>query len=154
MSHEKFMRLAIEAAKKNPESPFGAVIVDGESGEVLATAFNEGHKNPVRHGETAAIYDLAEKNTDIEWDSLILYTTAEPCPMCAGAILWAGIPRVVIGTSAATLKRLGMLMTDIPVHEVVARSAFGEVEIEAGVLEGECDALYIERRSDSMMEGI
>lgn len=132
---EKYMRLAIEAAKNNPDSPFGAVIVDGDSGEILATAFNEGHRNPVRHGETAAIYDLAEKNPNTEWNSLTLYTTAEPCPMCAGAIIWAGIPRVVIGTSAATLKKLGMLRTEIPIHEVVARSSFG-------VLESECDALY------------
>ncbi|CAN5640959.1 MAG: nucleoside deaminase [Actinomycetota bacterium] len=142
MSHEAYMRLAIEAASKNPDSPFGAVIVDDASGEVLATAFNEGHKNPVRHGETAAIYDLAEKNPGVEWNSLTLYTTAEPCPMCAGAIIWAGIPRVVIGTSAETLKKLGMLRTEIPIHEVVARSAFGEVDITRGVLESECDALY------------
>ncbi|MBA2691214.1 MAG: nucleoside deaminase [Rubrobacter sp.] len=142
MNHEKHMRLAIEAAKNNPASPFGAVIVDGESGEVLATAFNEGHRNPVRHGETAAIYDLAEKNPDVEWSRLTLYTTAEPCPMCAGAILWAGIPRVVIGTSAETLKKLGVLRTEIPIHEVVSRSSFGEVDITSGVLKGECDALY------------
>jgi tRNA(Arg) A34 adenosine deaminase TadA len=113
-----------------------------ESGEVLATAFNEGHKNLARHGETAAIYDLAEKNPGVDWNSLTLYTTAEPCPMCAGAILWAGIPRVVIGTSMETLKKLGMLRTEIPVREVVARSYFGEVDITSGVLEGECDALY------------
>lgn len=141
VDHEKHMRLAIEAAKNNPDSPFGAVIVD-KSGEVLATAFNEGHKNPVRHGETAAIYDLAGKSPNVEWTSLTLYTTAEPCPMCVGAILWAGIPRVVIGTSAETLKRLDMLRTEIPIHEVVSRSSFGGVEIESGILERECDALY------------
>ncbi len=138
----KYMRLAIAAARNNPDSPFGAVIVDGGSGEVLATAFNEGHKNPVRHGETAAIYDLAESRPGVDWNSLTLYTTAEPCPMCAGAILWAGIPRVVIGTSAETLERLGMLRTEIPIREVVARSSFGEIEIISGVLEEECDALY------------
>ncbi len=142
VDHGKHMRLAIAAARNNPDSPFGAVIVDGESGEALASAFNEGHRNPVRHGETAAIYDLAEKNPGVDWSKLTLYTTAEPCPMCAGAILWAGIPRVVIGTSAGTLKRLGMLMTEIPLREVVAGSSFGEVEIIHGVLEDECDALY------------
>lgn len=142
LDHERYMRRAIAAAKNNPDSPFGAVIVDGETDEILAEAFNEGHKNPVRHGETAAIYDLAEKHPSIEWNTLTLYTTAEPCPMCAGAILWAGIPRVVIGTSMETLKRLGMLRTEIPIKEVAARSSFGEVEIIHGVLEGGCDALY------------
>lgn len=142
MDHEKHMRLAVEAAKNNPDSPFGAVIVDARSSEVLVTAFNEGHKNPVRHGETAAIYDLAEKSPEVEWDALTLYTTAEPCPMCAGAILWAGIPRVVIGTSMETLKRAGMLQIDVPIHELAGRSLFGELEIVRGVLESECDALY------------
>jgi tRNA(adenine34) deaminase len=142
VDHEKYMRLAVEAAKNNPDSPFGAVIVDGASGEVLTTAFNEGHRNPVRHGETAAIYDLAEKSPGVKWDSLTLYTTAEPCPMCAGAILWAGIPRVVIGTSMETLKEVGMLQIDIPIHEVAGRSRLGEVDVVRGILESECDALY------------
>lgn len=142
VNDERYMRRAIAAARNNPDSPFGAVIVDGESGEVLAEAFNEGHRNPVRHGETAAIYDLAEKDPGVAWNSLTLYTTAEPCPMCAGAILWAGIPRVVIGTSAGTLKRLGMLMTEIPVREVADRSSFPNPDITHGVLESECDALY------------
>ncbi len=142
LDREKHMRLAISAARNNPDSPFGAVIVDGKSGEILATAVNEGHKNPVRHGETAAIYDLAEEDPGVDWNSLILYTTAEPCPMCAGAILWAGIPRVVIGTSMETLKKLGLLRTEIPIREVAERSSFGEVDIIHGVLESECDALY------------
>lgn len=142
LDRERHMRRAIEAAKNNPASPFGAVIVDGESGEVLAEAFNEGHRNPVRHGETAAIYDCAERYSGVDWSRLTLYTTAEPCPMCAGAILWAGIPRVVIGSSMETLKGLGMLQIDIPIKEVASRSRFGEVEIVSGVLEEECDALY------------
>ncbi|MGH3090164.1 MAG: nucleoside deaminase [Rubrobacteraceae bacterium] len=142
LDDEKYMRRAIAAAKNNPDSPFGAVIVDRESGEIVAEAFNEGRRNPVRHGETAAIYDLAERDPGVDWGKLTLYTTADPCPMCAGAILWVGIPRVVIGTSAETLGRLGMLRTEIPIQEVVERSSFPNPEITRGVLEAECDALY------------
>ncbi|WP_119066550.1 nucleoside deaminase [Rubrobacter indicoceani] len=139
---EAHMRRAIELAKKNPSQPFGCVIVDRQN-NIVSEAFNDG-ENPVRHGETAAIYDLASKGTDSEWRDLTLYTTAEPCPMCAGAVLWSGIGRVVIGTSIETLVALGLPQIDIPLHEVLERASedFTPPEVEAGFLEAECDALY------------
>lgn len=138
------MRRAIELARKNPSQPFGCVISDGKDA-VVCEGFNEG-ENPVRHGETAAIYDLAEKNPDADWPNLVLYTTAEPCPMCAGAILWSGIGRVVIGTSMNTLAELGLPQINIPIREVTGRASedFTPPKIEFGLLEAECDALYRE----------
>ena len=90
-------------------------------------------RNPVLHGETAAIINLAESRPEVDRTRLTLYTTAEPCPMCAAAILWSEIPRLVIGTSVGTLRKLGRPHIAIPVSEVAERASFGDLEITPGV---------------------
>ena len=97
------MRRAIEVARGNPGAPFGCVVVDGQTGEAVAEGLNDAQKSPILHGETAALMDLFERRPEAETSRLVLYTTAEPCPMCSGAILWSGIPSVVYGTSISTL---------------------------------------------------
>ena len=144
LDHERYMRRAIEIAHGNPDAPFGCVIVDGESGEILAEGLNDAEKSPILHGETAAVMALFDKRPDVDPSSVVLYTTAEPCPMCTGAILWSGIPSVFYGTSISTLKRLGLPHVDLRCEEVSARASFGGFEVERGVLEDECDALYEE----------
>lgn len=62
--------------------------------------------------------------------------------MCQGAVLWAGIPRVVFGTSIETLKIMGWRQVDIPAAEVVDRMPGVACEITGGVLTDECDALF------------
>ncbi len=136
------MRRAIEVARRNPDAPFGAVIVDGGSEKLLAEGHNEGERNPVWHGELAAILGCAEAHPEADWSRMTLYTTAEPCPMCSTAILWAGIPRVVYGTSVETLNGLGFPKLDLSIQEIAQRASLGEPEVVAGVLEDECDALF------------
>ncbi|CAA9447878.1 MAG: hypothetical protein AVDCRST_MAG37-2021 [uncultured Rubrobacteraceae bacterium] len=106
MDHERYMRRAVEVARGNLDAPFGCVIADRETGEVLAEGLNKAERNPISHGEIDAIIHLSAARPEVDWTRLVLYTTAEPCPMCSGAILWCGIPRVVFGTSIQTLKRL------------------------------------------------
>lgn len=142
--HERHMRRAVEVARGNPDAPFGCVILDAESGEVVAEGLNDAEKSPILHGETAAIMNLIERHPGMDASRLVLYTTAEPCPMCSGAVLWSGIPTVVYGTSIGTLKRLGLPRIDLPCEEVAARSSFGGFAATGGVLEGECDALFEE----------
>ncbi len=142
MDHERYMRRAVEISRGNADAPFGCVIVDGETGEVVAEALNDAQRNPVLHGETAAIINLAEAHPGADRTRMTLYTTAEPCPMCAGAILWSGISRLVFGTSMETLKGLGRPQIGIPFREVADRASFDGPEVVGGVLEGECDALY------------
>ena len=57
--HEHHMRRAIEIAHGNPDDPFGCVIADRETGEVLAEGLNAAEKNPILHGEIDAILNLA-----------------------------------------------------------------------------------------------
>ncbi|MDP8971876.1 MAG: nucleoside deaminase [Actinomycetota bacterium] len=143
---ERHMRRAIEIAWGNPDAPFGTVIADEENGEVLAEGLNDAEKNPILHGEIDAILNLARTDPDADWTRLVLYTTAEPCPMCSGAILWCDIPHVVFGTSIATLERLDLPQISLSCGEIARRasSSFAHPEITGGVLEGECDALFEE----------
>ena len=151
MDHEHYMRRAIEIACGNPDAPFGCVIADGETGEILAEGLNDAEKNPILHGETAAVMNLFQGRPDVvDPSTLVLYTTAEPCPMCSGAILWSGIPSVVLGTRLETLKRLGRPLIELPCEEVSRRASFDGFEVTYDVLEGACDALFEEmaRRAD------
>lgn len=140
--HERYMRRAIELASKVPDLPFGAVIVDGDSGTILAEGWNKSSVNPTWHGEIDAINSWASSDRRYNRSSLILYTTAEPCPMCQGAILWSGIETVVFGTSIRSLQKLGYRQIDILAEEVVRRSPAWKCTILGGVLEEACDALF------------
>ena len=142
MDHERYMRRAIDVARSNPDAPFGCVIVDGESGEVVAEGLNDAERSPILHGETAAVMNLFDERPGVDTSNFVLYTTAEPCPMCSGAILWGGIPRVVLGSRMQTLKKLGRPLIDLSSEEVSRRASFGGFEVVYGVLEDECDALF------------
>ena len=142
LDHERHMRRAIELAGNVPDLPFGAVIVDRDSGKILAEGWNKSSINPTWHGEIDAINQLVHLDPRIEGKNLVLYTTAEPCPMCQGAILWTGIETVVFGTSIRSLQRLGWRQIDILAEEVIRRSPTWKCTIIGGVLEQECDALF------------
>jgi tRNA(Arg) A34 adenosine deaminase TadA len=139
---EHYMRRAIEVAKRQPAAPFGAVLIDGQTGRILAEGINRWRENPTWHGEIDAINRCAASHRAMDWSALVLYTTAEPCCMCQAAILWAGIGGVVFGTSIETLKRLGWDQIDLRAVEVSRRAPFARCELTGGVLERECDALF------------
>jgi tRNA(adenine34) deaminase len=101
MDHEAYMLLAIEEAKKaaaRKEVPIGAVVV--YQGKVIGSGFNlrEQEQNPLLHAEVLAIQEAAKQLGSWRLEDCTLYVTLEPCPMCAGAILQARIPKLVYGT--------------------------------------------------------
>jgi tRNA(Arg) A34 adenosine deaminase TadA len=145
--HELYMRRAIELARTNPACPFGAVLVDRRSGAIVAEGLNRSDENPTWHGEIDVINRLAANSPEQDWSELELYTTAEPCPMCQSAILWAGIPRVIFGTSIRRLQELGWKQIDIMAEEVVRRTPFLKCQLTGGVLEEECDELFRRARA-------
>ena len=146
-SHEAFMHLAIQAALDNVGAPFGAVLVDTRNGGVVATGCNHTAEGPIWHGEMDAIHHAAALLDQADWPRMRLYTTAEPCCMCHGAILWAGIGSVVYGTSIGTLIRLGWRQIDISATELTKRATAAECEVIGGILERECDQLFDAARS-------
>ena len=141
-SHERFMRQAIALAATSPSAPFAAVLADIGTNEIVAEGINRHSENPTWHGEIDAINRCAALGQDVNWMGLRLYTTAEPCCMCQGAILWAGIPEVVFGTSIHTLKEMGWKQIDIAAAEVTRQTPFSRCRLTGGVLEAECDQLF------------
>lgn len=142
--HEGFMRLALAQAGRNPKRPFGAVIVERASGAIVAEAVNAVEVSPLLHGEAAAIDACARARggQDIAWPSFSLYTTAEPCPMCAAAIAWTGIGEVIIGTDTPTLARLGIDQLHLGCADVLAAAPFYRGRLVTGVLAAETDRMY------------
>jgi tRNA(adenine34) deaminase len=95
-----YMRLALreaERATRHGDVPIGAVIV--LDGAVIAAAGNERElrQSPVAHAEMIAIEQAAAHMRSWRLLNTVLYVTLEPCPMCAGAIVQARIPRLVYG---------------------------------------------------------
>ncbi len=140
--HKLYMQRAIELATNVPDFPFGALIVDRDSGKILAEGWNKSAINPTFHGEIDAINQLVLSSPGIDGNQLVLYTTAEPCPMCQGAILWTGIEMVVFGTSIRSLQKMGWRQIDILAEEVIRRSPAWRCTIIGGVLEQDCDTLF------------
>ena len=104
MNYNKdFMSLAVAEAKAGIRSkhggPFGAVVV--KDGKAIASSHNCVLKNndSTCHGEIAAIREAERKLKTFDLSGCELYTTAEPCPMCLAAILWANISKVYFGCS-------------------------------------------------------
>ena len=108
---DKFMKIAIDEARTGINAghggPFGCVIV--RNGEIVGQGHNEvvKRKDPTCHGEVMAIRNACKALGTYDLSGCELYTTAEPCPMCRGAILWANISRVYYGCNINDTDRIG-----------------------------------------------
>ena len=97
MTHEEYLRLAIEESARSVEegsSPFGAVIVRNE--EILAVEHNlvVPCQDPTAHAEVTAIRAACAEIGSYDLSGAILYTSCEPCPMCLNAAKWANIKEI------------------------------------------------------------
>lgn len=143
VDHERWMRRAIELTVNTPKLPFGAVIVDLRKAEVVAEGWNRSAVNPICHGEMEALQSLIRSGIGSRRDEFILYSTAEPCPMCMGAVLWSGIDMVVYGTSIPFLLDIGWHQINVSAAEITRRSEGWRCEVIGGVLESECNQLFL-----------
>lgn len=103
---EKFLKRAIELAeiaKSKGEDPFGALLV--KNNEIVFESYDGCIEfcDPTMHAERRLISEFCSKNNVISLEEYTLYSSAEPCSMCSGAIHWAKISRVVFGISQARL---------------------------------------------------
>jgi len=103
-----YLRHAIEfskIARERGNRPFGAVVVS-KDGEILCEAFNKGTEtgDVTAHAETSAVRLLANRFDRETLAQATLYSSGEPCVMCAGAIFWSGIGRVIFGIDAVRLR--------------------------------------------------
>jgi tRNA(adenine34) deaminase len=140
MNQEYFMRLALAEAKKG-DSPYGAVIVKDD--EVVAVAYNTVNrdKDPSAHAEINVIRSLTAKLQNLSLEGYSIYTTGEPCPMCAAACVWIGLSEIVYGASIEDLISANQSQINITCEEVIAKS-FRNIKVTKGVLKEECLALF------------
>jgi tRNA(adenine34) deaminase len=154
-AHEEAMVLAIAQARlaeARGDVPIGAAIL--RSGEPLALAGNERElrRDPTAHAEILAIRAAAEALGGWRLPGTTLYVTLEPCAMCAGAIVLARIPTVVIGTPDPKAGAAGSVL------DVLAEPALNHrPEVIVGVRQEECAALlrdfFAGRRGSGSSEG-
>ena len=138
---EAFMRIALEEAAMaaaDGDVPVGAVLIRTSSGEILARGRNtrEVMQTALGHAEINAIHDACKTLGAWRLEDCTLYVTLEPCPMCAGAILHARIPRVVCGAMDPVAGAMGSVWA-LHRHPVESKHTSPEV----GCLEEECRAI-------------
>jgi tRNA(adenine34) deaminase len=137
---ERFMRLALDEARRG-DYPFGAVIV--RDGEVIAHGRNLGRTDgdPTAHGEMVAIRRCLADRGRAALQGSTLYTSGEPCAMCMGAIIWCHMGRLVFAASVEQLAtKIDQIM--IPSAEVAAKAPFAPITITGGVLADEAMQLF------------
>jgi tRNA(Arg) A34 adenosine deaminase TadA len=153
---ETFLRRSFavaERARSHGNHPFGAILVSA-SGEVLIEAENGflPDRDMTGHAERL-LATQASKQLDRDVLAVAtLYASAEPCAMCAGAIYWAGIGRVVYGLSEQRLKTLTGNHAENPTLDLPCRTVFAagqrKVEVIGPLLEEEAAALHAGAWSD------
>jgi tRNA(Arg) A34 adenosine deaminase TadA len=145
---ELHLRRAFELAteaRSTGNHPFGALLV-GADGTVLAEALNSVvlGRDPTGHAETNLVRLAAQLDTDLA--DATLYTSTEPCAMCAGAIYWSGIGRVVYGLAEVDLLGLTGTHPDNPTLALPCREVFARgqrvVAVDGPALDAEARAVH------------
>jgi tRNA(adenine34) deaminase len=137
LSHEEYMRMALEEARKAAEIdevPVGAVLVSA-SGEILAAAHNRtvAEQDPTAHAEILALRAAAGKLRNYRLLNTTLYVTIEPCVMCVGALVHARVARLVFGAPDPKWGAAGSL------YNAAADPRLNhQVEVLRGVCAAEC----------------
>lgn len=136
---EKYMKEAIRQAKKAEalmEVPIGCVIVFED--KIIARGYNRRNtdKNTISHAEMNAIRKASRKLGDWRLEGCTMYITLEPCQMCAGAIVQARIPRVVIGSMNPKAGCAGSVLNLLEMKEFNH-----QVQVTRGVLEENCSQM-------------
>lgn len=136
---EKYMREALKQAKKAyalGEVPIGCVIV--HKGKIIGRGCNRRNtdKNTLSHAEITAIRKASKVIGDWRLEGCTLYVTLEPCQMCAGAIVQARIPEVVMGCMNPKAGCAGSILNILEMPEFNH-----QVTVFRGILEQECSNL-------------
>ena len=150
-----WMRQALAAAheaQERGEVPVGTCVVEGES--ILAVAGNRTRtdQDPTAHAEIVALREAASRAGNYRLTNAVVYSTIEPCVMCAGALIQARVRRLIYGArderAGAVESRFRVCDTDFLNHQI---------EVTEGVLEHECreimQAFFRQRRTQAGMKG-
>jgi tRNA(adenine34) deaminase len=140
-AHERWMREAIaqaEEAERLAEVPIGCAIVHDATQRIIGRAYNrrEVDRDPTAHAEILAIREASRALGHWRLLDCTLYVTLEPCPMCAGAVVNARVPRLVYGCDdpkAGAVRTLYQICDDARLNH--------RVEVIPGILSNECAEL-------------
>jgi tRNA(adenine34) deaminase len=137
--HHKYMRQALDLARiayKEDEVPVGALIV--KNNRIVGKGYNQTEmlNDPTAHAEMIAISSACATLDSKYLTDCTLYVTLEPCPMCAGALVWTKISRIVFGAMDSNAGACGSLF-NIASNKKLNSSA----EIIHGIMETECASL-------------
>ena len=138
---EKYMRQAIKLAKKASDQgdvPIGCVIV--YEGKIIGRGYNRRNKDrsSLAHAEIMAIKKASKVLNDWRLEKCRMYVTLEPCQMCAGAIVQARIPEIVIGCMNPKVGSAGSIINLLDIKEFNH-----QVDITKGILEEECSEMLV-----------
>lgn len=139
MTHEDFMRLAIEAAKQGRqkgEMPFGACIV--RHGQIVTTVHNVAQERTdiTAHAEMYAIQEACRLLKTLDLSGCTIYASCEPCPMCFSACVWAKVDRIVFSSRIEDAERMGIWQIPIT-SSAMKQLGRASVEIVGDVLRAE-----------------
>ncbi len=148
---EAFLRRAIELAREaraDGRHPFGSLIVNA-AGMIVVESRNNAVRpvgDSTQHAELLACAAASRLLSDAELAACTLYTSTEPCPMCAGAIYWTGIERVVFALSQTGLLRYTGSHAENPTLDLPCREVFArgqrEIAVAGPFLEDEAGAVH------------
>jgi tRNA(adenine34) deaminase len=151
-AYDMYMGIALDlarAAAAEGEVPVGALVID-KDGQIIGTGANrrEADQDPIAHAEILAIANAANRVGLWRLEDTTLFVTLEPCPMCAGAILNARIPRVVFGAvdpKAGAVQSMYTLLDDERLNH--------RCEVEGGILAEECSEILSSFFRNLRMQG-
>jgi tRNA(Arg) A34 adenosine deaminase TadA len=140
VNDKELIRLCFQLAKEAKEigdGAFGALVID-ESGEIIARAGNTttSENSVTYHAEINAIQQAEYNRGKGKLKGCTLYSSAEPCPMCASAIVWSGLSRVVYGVSISATQEAGIDQIDLESRTIFNKSKH-ELRVTGPVLQGE-----------------
>lgn len=133
------MKEALKEARKaeaKGEVPVGAVVV--KDGKIVGRGYNRNiiDKDPSAHAEIAALRKTAEKLKNYRLNGCKIYVTIEPCPMCAGALLWARVSEIIYAAKDIKAGACGSVIN------IASSKKFNHrIKVTGGVLEEECRTL-------------
>jgi len=143
---EKYMKIAIREAEtslREGNHGFGAVIVKNNETISLAHDLDETGSDPTAHAELLAIRK-ASLRIGKDLSGCFLISTHEPCPMCAGAIIWSRIEGIAYGFGISDAMAQGRDRIDVACEEIFGRSMVN-IKIQKGILKEACSVLYNKR---------
>ena len=150
LDHEALLRRAFDVARQSRnrgDHPFGALLVDAEGAILMeqCNGFSEQGGDMTAHAERLLATRASQAYDPAFLAACTLYSSAEPCAMCAGAIYWAGIGRVVYGQSERSLKAMTGDHQENPTLDLPCRTVFAsgqrEIKVVGPLLEEEAAAL-------------